>query len=150
MRNPLLALGLTASLIACAGAAESTWTTSVKEATTQAAASERPILANFTGSDWCGWCIKLDREVFSTPEFAEWAERSAVLMKVDFPRQKPMSADQQRDNQALAEKYGVEGFPTVVFLSADGKELGRLGYRPGGAKAWIAAAEQIIATAPAS
>lgn len=84
-------------------------------------------------------------EVFTTPEFAAWAGRSVVLLEVDFPRSKPLAADLQRDNQAMAEKYGIEGFPTILILAADGRELGRLGYQPGGAKAWIAAAEQIMA-----
>lgn len=145
MRSLLLALGLSAFLPTFAAAVESTWTTGWKDAAAQATAAKRPILADFTGSDWCGWCMKLKREVFTTPEFAAWAGRSVVLLEVDFPRAKPLPAEQQRDNQALVEKYNVEGFPTILILAADGREIGRLGYQAGGAKAWIAAAEQIIA-----
>lgn len=144
MRSVLLALGLSA-LLPTLAAVEPTWTTGWKDASAQAAAAKRPILADFTGSDWCGWCIKLKREVFATPEFAAWAGTSAVLLEVDFPRAKPLAAEQQRENHALAEKYGIEGFPTILILAADGREIGRLGYQAGGAKAWIAAAEQIIA-----
>ena len=144
MRAFLLALGLSA-LLPSLVAVESTWTTGWKDAAAQAATAKRPILADFTGSDWCGWGMKLKREVFTTPEFAEWAGRSVVLLEVDFPRSKPLAADLQRDNQAMAEKYDIEGFPTILILAADGRELGRLGYLPGGAKAWIAAAEQIMA-----
>jgi len=145
MRSLLLALGLSALLPTFAPAVESTWVTDWQTAAAQATDTNRPILADFTGSDWCGWCIKLKREVFDTPEFVAWAQRSAVLLEVDFPQGKPLSADQQRENQRLAEKYAVEGFPTILILSADGTERGRLGYQAGGPKAWIAAADALVA-----
>lgn len=144
MRPLLLALGLSA-LLPTLSAVESTWTTGWKAAAAAATDAKRPILADFTGSDWCGWCVKLKREVFATPEFAAWAGNAVVLLEVDFPRAKPLAAEQQRENQGLAEKYSIEGFPTILILAADGREIGRLGYQEGGPKAWIAAAEQIIA-----
>jgi thioredoxin-related protein len=145
MRLLPISLLAAAVLLATAPAAEAGWTVGWKQASAAAATAHRPILADFTGSDWCSWCMRLKREVFDTPEFAAWAKDSAVLLEVDFPEQKSIPAAQQQENQELAERYGVRGFPTVMILAADGSVLGRLGYMPGGAPAWIAAAERIIA-----
>ena len=120
------------------------WTVGWKAASEQAAKGNLPILADFTGSDWCDWCIKLKKEVFNTPEFAAWAKGKVVLLEVDFPRKAPLAAAQTQENEGLAKKYGIEGFPTIVLLSADGKELGRLGYQEGGPKAWTAAAQKLL------
>jgi thiol-disulfide isomerase/thioredoxin len=129
-------------------AAAADWTVGWKNAAEAAAKANKPILANFTGSDWCSWCIKLEDEVFSTPEFAAWAKDRVVLLKVDFPNQTTLAPDLANGNQALAEKYKVDGFPTIVLLSATGTELGRLGYKEGGPKPWIAAADKILAGKP--
>lgn len=126
-------------------AAAADWTVGWKTAADAAAKAKKPILADFTGSDWCGWCIKLKKEVFSTPEFAAWAKDKVVLLEVDFPRKSPLAEAQKRENEALAEKYKIDGFPTILILSPDGKELGRLGYEEGGPKAWTAAADKILA-----
>lgn len=138
-----LLLCLTAAACACAA----DWTVGWKAAADQAAAAKKPILADFTGSDWCGWCVKLKKEVFDTPEFAAWAKGKVVLLEIDFPRGKEQTAAVKQENRALAEKYAIEGFPTILVLDASGAELGRLGYQEGGPKAWIAAAEAIIAKA---
>jgi protein disulfide-isomerase len=132
---------LTLATIACAA----DWNVGWKATAAQAAKADKPILADFTGSDWCGWCIKLKKEVFDTPEFAAWSTEKVLLLEVDFPRAKAQTAEQQKENQVLAEKYSIEGFPTILVLDAAGKELGRLGYQEGGPKAWIAAAEAILA-----
>ncbi len=126
-------------------AAAADWTVGWKAASEQAAKNKRPILADFTGSDWCKWCVKLKAEVFNTPEFAAWAKDKVVLLEVDFPRKSALAMTQQEENQSLADKYRIEGFPTILILSAEGKELGRLGYKAGGPKAWIEAAEKLIA-----
>jgi len=145
MRSLFLALSFSALLPTFAPAVESAWVTGWKMASAQAADTKRPILADFTGSDWCGWCKKLKHEVFNTPEFVAWAQRSAVLLEVDFPQGNPLPAEQQHENQRLAEKYAVEGFPTILILSADGTEIGRLGHQAGGPVAWIAAADALLA-----
>lgn len=134
-------------LCAAAGAADGDWLTGWQQATARATATGRPILADFTGSDWCGWCMKLHREVFDTPGFRDWAARTAVPLVVDFPQNAPQTPAQAQENQALAERYGIKGFPTVLLLTADGREIGRLGYQAGGPQPWIAAAEAILAKA---
>lgn len=132
------------SLAAAATAAD--WTVGWSTATTQATQTHRPILLDFTGSDWCSWCQRLGREVFDTPAFATWAAQHVVLQTVDFPQGTALPPAQARENAQLAERYHVEGFPTIVLVDAAGTELGRLGYQPGGASAWIAAADRILAT----
>lgn len=109
------------------------WQTDYKAALKQAVASNKPILVDFTGSDWCGWCIKLDKETFSQPEFAKYANEKLVLMEADFPQGKAQSAAVKKQNDELQEKFNVEGFPTLVLLDKHGKEIARnVGYLPGG------------------
>jgi thioredoxin-related protein len=132
------------ALATLAAAAEDAWTVAWKAASDAAAKAKQPILANFTGSDWCEWCVKLKEEVFRTPEFAAWAKGRVVLLEVDIPRESKLSEAQLEANQALVEKYSIDGFPTILILSAEGKELGRLGYKQGGPQVWTAAAQAII------
>ena len=123
-------------------AQESSWLTNFEEAKAAAKKEKKVILADFTGSDWCGWCIKLKDEVFSKPEFQAWADKHVVLLELDFPKQKQLSDDLKKQNEKLQREFKIEGFPTIVFLDAKGKEVGRSGYVKGGPAAWIAAAEK--------
>jgi protein disulfide-isomerase len=125
-----------AAAAALAGA-NGEWTADFKAALASAKATGRPILIDFTGSDWCGWCMKLHEQVFDTADFKAWASKSAVLMVADFPRRKELPAEVKAQNDELANKYPIEGYPTIVVIDANGKELGRSGYLDGGAKAWI-------------
>jgi protein disulfide-isomerase len=113
------------------------WLTNYDQAIAQAQAMHRPILADFTGSDWCVWCMKLEHEVFSQPQFDAWASANVVLLKIDFPRQTPLDEAAQQMNDALAQKYNIQGFPTVVILKPDGSEKARTGYRQGGVAAYL-------------
>jgi len=140
MLRTLLCLSI--AVLACAA----DWTVGWKSASEQAAKANKPILADFTGSDWCGWCIKLKKEVFNTPEFAAWAKDNVILLEVDFPRTSALPKAQQIENQAMADKYKIEGFPTILLLSATGKVLGRLGYEAGGPSVWIPSAQKLIPT----
>ena len=115
------------------------WTDDYAKAVEKAKAENKNILLDFTGSDWCGWCIKFDKETLSTDKFAEYAKAHLELVVVDFPNKKPQSDDLKAANKALQKKYDVDGFPTFVLLNADGKEIGRqVGYTPGGPDAFIA------------
>jgi len=120
-----------------AGAAELNWLTDLPKAQAKAKSESKLVMLDFTGSDWCGWCIKLNKEVFSKPEFAEYADKNLVLVEVDFPRSKTQSAELKKANQALQDKYKVEGYPTIIVLNGDGKKVGELGYQPGGPKPFI-------------
>jgi thiol-disulfide isomerase/thioredoxin len=124
-------------------AAAADWGFDLPTALTQARSANKLVLLDFTGSDWCPWCIKFDQEVLSTPKFAAYAGRKLELVKVDFPRRVKLPDVLQRDNDALAKQFNVDGFPTYVLLNAAGKELGRqTGYAPGGPDAFIAELEK--------
>jgi protein disulfide-isomerase len=136
------------ALLACwtlaqAGAAELEWLTSLPKAQEKAKAEKKIVLMDFTGSDWCGWCIKLHKEVFSQPEFAKYAEKNLVLVEVDFPRKKQQSDELKKANKELQQKYKIQGYPTLIVLDGSGKQLGELGYTPGGPKAFIAELEKV-------
>ena len=126
-----------------ATAAELNWLTDLPKAQAKATTENKLVMLDFTGSDWCGWCIKLNKEVFSKPEFAEYAGKNLVLVEVDFPRGKKQSEELKKANTALQEKYKVEGYPTIVVLSSEGKKVGELGYQPGGPKAFIAELDKL-------
>ena len=113
------------------------WLTDFGQAKKLAAQRDVPILVDFTGSDWCGWCMKLDEEVFSQRTFRQYAAKNLVLFKADFPRQKKQDKALRERNKQLASKYGVRGFPTVFLLRADGTVIARTGYQPGGAGAYV-------------
>ena len=123
-------------------AADLNWSTDLPKAQAQAKADNKMVLMDFTGSDWCGWCMKFDKEALSTDKFADYAKAHLELVVVDFPNKKPQSDALKAANKALGEKYGVNGYPTFVVLNADGKEIGRqVGYAPGGPEAFIAQLE---------
>src|SRR6266702_7008943 len=100
-----------------AGAAELEWQTDLSKAQAQAKKENKLVMLDFTGSDWCGWCIKLNKEVFSQPEFAKYAKENLVLVEVDFPRRKEQTEEMKKANQALQEKYKIEGYPTLIVLN---------------------------------
>lgn len=124
-------------------AAEATWLTDYDQALKQAAAENKPVVINFTGSDWCGWCIRLDKEVFSQAEFVDYANQNLVLLKLDFPREKELPAAEKEQNARLAKQYQIRGYPTILVLDSQAKQIGKLGYQKGGPSNWIAALEKI-------
>lgn len=116
------------------------WVTDYKAALELAKKENRPVLIDFTGSDWCGWCIKLDRETFSKEAFKTYAKDNLVLLYLDFPNEKPQDAALKQQNVKLKGEYGVRGFPTMVLLSPDGKTIWQNGgYLAGGPDALISA-----------
>jgi protein disulfide-isomerase len=133
----LVASLVSGGIVASSEAAEG-WKTDYSAALAQAAKENKMVLLDFTGSDWCGWCIKLQKDTFSKPEFKKFAEQSLVLVELDFPRGKTQSDELKRQNEELAEKFGVQGFPTLVLLDPQGKETVRnVGYLQGGPEAFI-------------
>jgi thioredoxin-related protein len=124
--------------------AESGWLDDYKKAQEEAKAGNKILLLNFTGSDWCGWCIKFDRDVLSRPQFKEYARNNLVLVELDFPRVKTQSAELQKQNRQLAQQYEVVGFPTIIALNSDGQKLWEYdGYFAGGPEAFIAELEKL-------
>jgi thioredoxin-related protein len=125
-------------------AEDGAWGQDFAKAKSAAAEKKLPILALFTGSDWCPWCKKINSEIFSTDEFKTYAKDNLVLFIADFPRKSDVPKEIAKQNQALADKYKVEGFPTVVVMDADGKELGRLGYQEGGGKVFVESVKKLL------
>ncbi len=139
-------LVMLATVAIAAGAfASEGWMTDFDKAKEKAKAENKHILIDFSGSDWCGWCIKLDKEVFSQKEFKEYAKDNLVLMLADFPRDKSKISDEvQKQNDKLSKEYGVRGFPTVFILSPDGKTVAKTGYQAGGAEAYVKHIKSLI------
>jgi len=124
--------------------AESGWLDDYKKAQQEAKASNKFLLLDFTGSDWCGWCKKFDKEILSQSEFQDYARENLVLLELDFPRAKPQSPELRKQNQELADQYQVQGFPTIVVLNGDGQKLWQYdGYFPDGPAAFIAQLEKL-------
>lgn len=126
-------------------AADLDWSTDLPKAQAKAKAENKLVLLDFTGSDWCGWCIKLKKEVFSTSEFAEYAKENLVLVEVDFPRKKQLPAEVKSANAQLQKKYEIQGYPTIIVLNGKGEKVGQLGYMRGGPEPFIAALNKLKA-----
>jgi protein disulfide-isomerase len=136
-------------------AQELTWQTDMNKALEISKKSQKPLFLFFTGSDWCGWCIRLQKEVFKTPEFAKWAKDNVILVELDFPRSTPQQPEIKKQNAELQQTFAVQGYPTVWFVKGskkDGKinleKLGSTGYVAGGPTAWLAVADKILANKP--
>jgi thioredoxin-related protein len=132
-------------------AQELKWYTDVREAITVSNKEQKPLLLFFTGSDWCGWCIRLQNEVLKTPEFKKWATDNVVLVELDYPRRTAQTPELKSQNNELQQAFGIQGFPTVFFTSAESKDgkvnfkgLGQTGYVAGGPSAWLTVAEGIV------
>lgn len=114
------------------------WYTDLEKAKAVAAQEHKDILVDFTGSDWCGWCIKLSKEVFSQPEFRTAAQKDFVFVEVDFPNNKSkLTPEAIARNEQLSKTFGVKGFPTIFLLDAQGQPYAQTGYQEGGATAYL-------------
>lgn len=110
-------------------AAEGQWLTDLSKAQAKAKTEKKLVLMDFTGSDWCPPCKALYKNVLSTPEFIDYAKKNLVLVEVDFPRSKPQAEELKKANQVLQEKFKIEGYPTIIVLDSEGKELSKeVGY----------------------
>ena len=132
-------------------AQELVWNNNLKNAIEVSKKTKKPLLLFFTGSDWCGWCIRLQTEVFKTPEFVKWANENVVLVELDFPRRTVLAPEITEQNNQLQQFFAVQGYPTVWFVNAsnsDGKvnieKLGNTGYLAGGPKVWLETANGIL------
>ena len=129
------------------------WHTDVEKAINISMEDKKPLFFFFTGSDWCGWCVRLQKEVFFKPEFVKWAKEKLVLVELDFPRRKKLDEKTRQQNENLRNMFAVRGYPTgwfvipeVVDKKINFKKLGAQGYVKGGPSAWIAGAEKYLKT----
>lgn len=114
------------------------WLTNYDEALALAAEEEKPVLINFTGSDWCPPCMRLKQEVFDDPVFHRYARENLVLLELDFPLRIELPRELVEQNRVLQQKYQIEGFPTLIVLDPAGKEQRRhVGFRPGGVRGFV-------------
>lgn len=133
-----------------------TWHTDMNKAFELAEKENKTLMLFFTGSDWCGWCIRLQNEVLKTPDFEKWAKDKVVLVELDFPRKTPQDKNIQIQNYQMQKMFNVRGYPTVYFAkpekTSEGKKnlntLGSTGYVRGGAEKWLEVANNIVASNP--
>ena len=131
------------ALTSTAAVAASGWDDDYDKALAQARTEKKMVLLDFTGSDWCGWCIKLDKEVFAKPEFKSYAKDNLVLVEVDFPQGKRQTKKLKEQNEKLKQEHGIKGYPTIIVLNSEGKKVGQLGYMEGGPKAFNAKLDEL-------
>ena len=140
MKHPyrLLAV-LSAALLAPALSRAAEWTDNYAKALDAAKKEHKLLLLDFTGSDWCIWCKRIDADVFETPKFKDFADKKLILVTVDFPRETKLSDEVKAQNKGLNDKYGIEGFPTLIVLDENEKVVFKqTGYVVGGPDAFIA------------
>lgn len=146
MKKTMLAsllLALTASLSTAAG---DEWMTDFEAAKQKAAAENKDLLVDFTGSDWCGWCIKLVDEVFKHDAFKKGVADNFVLVEIDFPQDKSkLDEATQKQNEMLKEKYSIQGFPTILLLDDQGRPYARTGYQAGGPEKYLTHLDGLLA-----
>ena len=143
-----------AFFISCSFAVEAqelNWHTDVREAIAVSNKEKKPLMMFFTGSDWCGWCIRLQNEVLKTPEFQKWAKENVILVELDYPKRTAQTPEIKNQNAELQQAFAIRGYPTVHFATAESKDgkvnfkgLGNTGYVAGGPQAWLTVANGII------
>jgi thioredoxin-related protein len=115
------------------------WTQDFAAAKELAAKDKKDLLMDFTGSDWCGWCIKLDKEVFSQDAFKNVVPNDFVLVTIDFPQdESKITPEIKAQNEKLQNEYGIQGFPTIILADAKGRPYAQVGYEEGGAEKYVA------------
>jgi protein disulfide-isomerase len=130
--------GLSSAADSTAGQGSGIWQTDYKQALAQATKEKKQLLLNFTGSDWCPYCVQMDKEVLNQPDFKAFAAKKLILVKLDFPRRKQLAPVEAAQNDKLQQEFRIEGFPTFVLLDSAGNEVRRqVGYLEGGPREFI-------------
>jgi protein disulfide-isomerase len=128
------------------------WHNDMNKAIQKSMETGKPMFLFFTGSDWCGWCIRLQKEVFQTEYFTKWAKENVVLVELDYPRKKQLPEETRKQNQTLQQVFQVQGYPTVFFVTPQVQQdgtvnfspLGQTGYAAGGPESWCTNAGAMI------
>jgi thioredoxin-related protein len=120
------------------------WLTDYKEALKKAKKTNKYLFIDFTGSDWCGWCIKLEDQVFSKKYFQDEIKIDFIPVQIDYPQYKTLTDLEKKTRRALAEQFQISGYPTIVLTDSQGKIFGRTGYQEGGAKEYVAHIKKMI------
>ena len=109
------------------------WVEDFQTALDLAEKQNKDLLLDFTGSDWCGWCIKLKKEVFDQEAFKKKAPEHFILVEIDFPRKTPVKAA----NKELGSIFEVQGYPTIILTDPQGRAYARTGYQAGGPEKYL-------------
>lgn len=146
MKKTILASLLLALTVSISSAAGDEWMTDFEAAKQKAAAENKDLLVNFTGSDWCSWCIKLVDEVFKHDAFKKGVADNFVLVELDFPQDKSkLDESTQKQNEMLQEKYSIQGFPTILLLDDQGRPYAQTGYQAGGPEKYLVHLDKLLA-----
>ena len=138
-----------AATVLAATSTPQSFTDNLDEALKSAKANKRYVVAVFSGSDWCGWCKKLEKEILSTETFRKGAVGRYELVYIDNPRNKNLLSEHgKKNNSELTTKYDIHGFPTVLILDADGKKVAEMGYDAGGPKKYLEKIEEEVKYGP--
>jgi thioredoxin-related protein len=141
MRTSLFALTSALAIISMPWATQASpegWVTDYEKAKLDAAAAKKDLLLDFTGSDWCGWCIRLRKEVFDVQAFKDAAPKDFVLVELDFPQNASLvSPEVRKQNEALQAQFAVKGYPSIFLTDASGRPYAQTGYQKGGAEAYL-------------
>ena len=121
------------------------WEVDYSKALTRAQEENKPMILFFTGSDWCVWCNRLEKEVFESGDFLKNAGESYIFVKLDFPMNKQQDAQLAKQNHQLQEKYSIEGFPTLIVLDSKGSYVGVANYEAGGGRKYAKLLESLVA-----
>jgi thioredoxin-related protein len=132
MKNLFAVCALFALTLSLSAAEDLKWTTDYTAALAQAKSENRKVFLFFTGSDWCSWCKRLNKEILSQDGFKEYAAKNLILVELDYPRSKSQPREVKAQNAKLMDTYKIEGYPTVIVLDSAGKKVGELGYQEGG------------------
>jgi thioredoxin-related protein len=152
MKKILFILFVTLSSILVQAQEDLIWHTDMAKASELSMKEKKPLMLFFTGSDWCGWCIRLQNEVFKKDEFTKWAKENVILVELDYPRRTPQDDAIKMQNQQMQQIFQVRGYPTIWLVNPektdDGKvnlsALGSTGYVAGGPEKWLEGANSII------
>lgn len=120
------------------------WLTDFDQAKNRAKKESKPLFLYFTGSDWCPWCKKMDKEILATPEFQQAMANKVIFVKIDFPRQTKLDEKTQKQNEGLSSTYGVRGFPTAIVLDSELKRIDTLQYQPGGGASFAKKLQDVL------
>ena len=153
----ILFVAILSFMVFTTNAQELTWHTDMNKATELSLKKKKPLMLFFTGSDWCGWCIKLQKEVFYTDEFKKWANDNVILVELDFPKRKQLDDKTKMQNYELQQTFQVRGYPTVWFVNPEKSKdkedkkinlaaIGSTGYVHGGSVKWIEGANTILSS----
>lgn len=144
----IVTLSIIYLLVACTSSevvrSELNWFTNLEDAKAEAQIWKCPIFIDFTGSDWCGWCIALEDEVFSQPEFIDYTNNNLNLVKLDIPSKIKQIEATKKYNTKVATKYGIRAFSTIVLLNMAGNYLARTGYQYGGVVEYVKLIQELV------